>query len=129
MLQEQLEYHQHEHQSEVEGLKVAIEAKEAQVAQIMEQYQDQMVEVETLRGELSQLQESYDNERERYSKVHVRMQIKEKIQHDLGGLTETVVRYLGGGAHRDSGTLPGRGGRGSLRQWYITWGRGSLRQW
>ena len=54
-----------------------------------------MVEVETLRGELSQLQESYHDEHERYSKVHVQMQIKEKIQHDLGGLTETVGRTRG----------------------------------
>ena len=94
MLHEQLERHHHEHDYEVEELKMAIEAKAAQVAQMMEQYRQQMAEVEALRGELSQLQENYDQERERYSKVHVKMQIKEKIQHDLGGLTDTVVCYL-----------------------------------
>ena len=58
------------------------------------QYQSQTIAVDMLRNELVQLQQSYDQEKERYSRVSMKMKIKERTKQDLGGITDTMVREL-----------------------------------
>ena len=61
------------------------------------QYQNQVLEMESLRSELTQTQAKQHEEEQKYSKIRLQMRVKERLKQDLGGLTDTVVR---GGALR-----------------------------
>ena len=56
------------------------------------QYQSQTMAVDMLRNEVAQLQQSYDQEKERYSRISMKMKVKERTKQDLGGITDTMVR-------------------------------------
>ncbi len=56
------------------------------------QYHEQLLEMDSLRSELHQSQSHQRDEEQRYSKIRLQMRVKERLRHDLGGLTDTVVR-------------------------------------
>ncbi len=55
------------------------------------QYHEQLLEMDGLRSELHQSQSHQRDEEQRYSKIRLQMRVKERLRHDLGGLTDTVV--------------------------------------
>lgn len=55
------------------------------------EYQQQVLEMEGLRSELTQSQSKQREEEQRYSKITLQMKVKERLKQHLGGLTDTVV--------------------------------------
>ncbi len=58
-------------------------------------YNDQLLEMDELRSELLQSQNYQREEEQKYSKIRLQMRVKERLRHDLGGLTDTVVSGRG----------------------------------
>ena len=57
------------------------------------QYQEQLVEVESLQNELEGARQQYEDEKQHYTKIKMQVKVKEKIRKDVGGLTNTVVSW------------------------------------
>ena len=55
------------------------------------QYRDSVLKAEELRSELEQCQSHQKEEEQKYSKIQLQVKVKERLKHDLGGLTDTVV--------------------------------------
>lgn len=62
------------------------------------QHKKQLVMMDTLMQELEGMQQRYSEEKQEFLRMQMQTKVKEKIQQDLGGLTDTVVR--GGGSGR-----------------------------
>ncbi len=60
------------------------------------------MKAEELRSELTQCQGQQREEEHNYSKIRLQMKVKERLKHDLGGLTDTVVSGMGKGRHCNS---------------------------
>lgn len=48
--------------------------------------------MDTLMQELEGMQQRYSEEKQEFLRMQLQTKVKEKIQQDLGGLTDTVVR-------------------------------------
>ncbi|XP_064401804.1 kinesin heavy chain-like isoform X2 [Halichondria panicea] len=78
----------------VTQLKSQISTTEELITSMTQKYNDQLLEMDELRSELLQSQNYQREEEQKYSKIRLQMRVKERLRHDLGGLTDTVSREL-----------------------------------
>ena len=66
------------------------------------QHKKQLVVMDRLIHELDDMQKKYSEEKQEFLRMQMQTRVKEKIQQDLGGLTDTVVsRGYGWGRHNE----------------------------
>lgn len=59
------------------------------------QHKKQLGMMDTLMQEMDGMQQRYSDEKQEFVRMQLQTKVKEKIQEDLGGLTDTVVRGRG----------------------------------